>query len=138
MARLPHAGRLARSSWEFMLSRGPGSTVFRRALKIEQRDHGHSQGLGDLEQVQVRGIAPSRFEAAHVGPVQLTFPRQLLLRPASGETKAPKPLTEFSESGMWGDARRHAPMVTMGHIAVYRPGSTCSMSWACIERGEDR
>lgn len=118
------AGTYEKSVSKCKAPRGPGSTAISGALKVQQRDDGHAKRLRDPEQIQVRRIAPAGFQTAYVGSVQVAFSCQFLLRPASGETKAPNPLAEFSESGMRSGAWRHAPMVTMGHIVVYRPGST--------------
>lgn len=113
-----------RPSEVYCLTRRPWSTSFWRPVKIEQGDYGEAQGLRDSDEDQVGGISAPGLESAHVRAVQFTFGCQVLLRPVLRQPEAANPLAEPSEGGMRSGARRHAMMVTMGHMAVYRPGST--------------
>lgn len=109
----------------YCLTRRPGSTSFGRPVQIKQGNHCQAQGLRDSHEAQIRGISATRLKSAHVRAVQFTFRRQVLLRPIFRKPKATNALAKPSESRMRSGAWRHATMVTMGHIAVYRPGSTC-------------
>lgn len=100
------------------------SAALWRPVEIDQGHQRHSERLGDPEQVQIRGIPASGFQAAYVRAIQAAFGRQLLLGPVFPDPKPADPLTEPSESGVWSGARRHALMVTRVHNVIYRPGST--------------
>ena len=50
--------------------------------EVEQVHDGEPERLGQLHQVQVRGISPAKFQAAEVGTVKAALTRQILLGPA--------------------------------------------------------
>jgi len=110
---------------EFYELSGPGSTTLSRDLvQLDEVGEGQIQRLRNLQEIQVRRIAPARFETADIRAIEVTFRRQLLLGPILPGSKTAHALTQTSEGGMRRGARRHPAMVTMGNRKVYRPGST--------------
>ncbi len=105
------------------------------SIQIEQCGQGDVQGFCNLQKVQIGRISTSRFQPAHVGPIENTFGGEVFLRPILGLAMSPNVLAKSSWGVFRAGARRHAPMVTMGHTLVYRPGSTRRSSMTgCVYR----
>ena len=59
------------------------SILFNLSL-IEQRRHGHAQGVGNLRQIIEAHVLLAAFNLADIGPMEAADVGELLLRPLPG------------------------------------------------------